>query len=1119
MSQLTVRSRCHAIKSADRASSDLFRFRWQNRILWILLMSVAMVGGALSTAPSGGPLTKLQAEELTLNSAPEAADAQVESKVPEASGDAAALPESVPAPPPILRIVRTEAIFGQPYGVARATIPIQKELGWHPDQPLTVQGKDDRLLYPCHSIRDSDEGAELIVRFLFKGREPLLVDVLSAKGPFVKGHQIPVDEDPAAHEMLMTEWWPSYRDQLIEGPSEELSGVGRDIASIVGRRFDLAVPPRRRNQPQSSNLERQFERSAGMLFGFESVRLAMMKDASPVESLDRSAVLQLPNPIGVPAVPIPHDFDKTAAVELLAAHVPPECFYVRCQSFQNYLWLRGLVMGWGGSLEEMVATPVVDLRVRERIERQLCLDPSIALKLELDQSLEDFALIGGDTYFAEGAAIGVLMQGNKTGRLPVILDLMRRNVAKLGGAEHRMWSINRVSVSSYSTPDNVIRSYHVSSGNVHLVTNSSKLVHLFVGCDKGRNLASLPEFRHARTKFPLTRELTSFLYLSDPFFRNLTSPKTRIEAARRQHAINELRQLNLARMIAVAEGLKANSITDLIEHRLLPPEFGKRADQSSPNWTSEGQLVDSLRGGLGTFLPIADVPVHLATRSEVNAYDDFTNSYLREWRAMDPVSVALHRQPTADPRDERVDIEIVITPYAREAYGFLANYLAPASDQRVKPSKTDVLALTARLRGGDFYNVCIGLRDVAIPFQIEQGKLIKQGQFEHRTFADWRSYAAVSPPGTGGLQLVGAFTKSLQSREFTSPNNSTPAPERSSAPRSGQMWLSALSPAMALPLSFASVAFGGIFDEMSKSYVDTRGDWTVLARDRGMRCEAADELTLEFAPNTSQIQLRVKDVNQANIGPYLHAVSWETGRRQSGENSAWLSRLAATLKFDVSQTRRHVEQLLGGELQCPLGGNYAVIREGETSQLVSDVWGQASRFNETAVPVGYRLPFLAWMRGLNLDFELSRTTLTSRIQLHVDPTVVRDLRRNEKDAADTADLQDEVVQAEREMALNQMFAADQQLSRALNRFDPSGAWTAYLAIPTQPPHNDSDLKKLHAIAARFDLVATDRKYLVITQLTGFTEARSRLERCLKLLDAQLLKPKPLDIKQETKASE
>lgn len=100
-------------------------------------------------------------------------------------------------------------------------------------------------------------------------------------------------------------------------------------------------------------------------------------------------------------------------------------------------------------------------------------------------------------------------------------------------------------------------------------------------------------------------------------------------------------------------------------------------------------MVDSLRGAPGTFLPIADIAVTTATDQEVNAYAEFTQNYRRQWAAMDPVAVALHRHSGEDPRNEHVGLEIAITPYARDAYQFLAGgWLLSRIDVSRHPMRT-----------------------------------------------------------------------------------------------------------------------------------------------------------------------------------------------------------------------------------------------------------------------------------------------------------------------------------------------------------------------------------------------------------------------------------------------
>jgi len=1073
------------------------RFARMSVILALMLSCHLLTAASTSTAFGGQDETTQSTQSET-----DAGEKQKVLKRSEGEPANSAQVENLDQPPPLIpRLVRADAMFGEPYGVARLTIPIASDSKWRPDQPITVRAANERLLFPCHHVQSIGEGDELVIHFLFRGTDPLVVDVVSTSCVLAEKHTISVVTDDFEHRTRLGDWLTHYTNQLVDGPSEELSDVGHDVVAILGRQLGLRTPQAdNSNGEQSSALEKQFERTVGMLLGFESVRLAMMKDTSAVMTDDGPAVSGLPSPFQMRAVPIPHMAPGSAKIERMASYVPPEYFYLRCESLKNYLWMRNLVMGWGGSLDQMVATPVVEYRIRERIERQLCLDPSLAMELDLDASLEDFAIVGGDTYFADGAAVGVLLLAKHPARIAAILSEMRRAVAATGGARHRTWTINGKSISIYETADNAVRSFHAVSGNCHLVTNSSMLVQRFLHCEKGQNLATLPEFSYARSNFPLTRELTSFLYLSDPFFRSLTSPATRIEASRRQRAAAELRQLKLARLIFAAQGLEGNgSIANLIQHRLLRPEFAKRADGAFPDFNQDGQMVDSLRGSLGTFLPIADIAPTKATYLEVNAYAEFTVNYRRQWAAMDPVAVALHRHSGEDSRNEQVDLEIAIAPYARDAYEFLAQRLAPPSNRRVKAPEADVLTLTTQLQGGTNYDVCVGLRDAFVPFRIENGTLIREGDFTDRTFADWQSYAAVTPASISGLQLLGEFTKALQSREIE------PPPEkRGWAPNSWDV----LDNVIHYRRYALRTSLRLIHDASTYAKIRSNGKWTAMAPNAALRNEVTNDLFIEQTVAPAQIRFHLADMSQSKVGPYLQAVSWEAGRRLSGENAAWLNHFAATTRLDLAETRDQVEELLGGEIRCPLGGTYEYLREGDLTQLASTAWGCLSRFDETAVPMNYRLPFLAWLRGLKLNFDLSATTLTSRVELHVDPTVNVKIspavdRTQFRISPDAIDDTVEVIEREqlfkRGRLYERLVVSYGQLRLALDRIDPSGAWTIYLSVPSQSPRDDNDWKRLRSAAAKFQFVTTDHKYDVITNASGFAETHSRLKECIASL--------------------
>ncbi len=140
---------------------------------------------------------------------------------------------------------------------------------------------------------------------------------------------------------------------------------------MLARRLgvNLAAPLARRS---ASGLEVEFERTFGMLFGFESIRLAMMADEIPSSSeVLEAADRRLPGNLTLPSVRVPDTKGNGVRIETLANHVPPEAFYLRCFRVANYRWVRNLVQGWGGDIDGVVATPAADFRIRERIESQL----------------------------------------------------------------------------------------------------------------------------------------------------------------------------------------------------------------------------------------------------------------------------------------------------------------------------------------------------------------------------------------------------------------------------------------------------------------------------------------------------------------------------------------------------------------------------------------------------------------------------------------------------------------------------------------------------------------------------------------------------------------------------
>lgn len=736
---------------------------------------------------------------------------------------------------------------------------------------------------------------------------------------------------------------------------------------MLARRLNLTTPSRSTASASISALETEFERTVGMLFGFESIRLAMMPGKSTTQAQRaEAAVYDLPAPLTIRSVNIPH-VTHDVHPESLSMRVPEECFYLRCFRVRNYHWIRNLVQGRGGSLDGIVATPAVDYHVREKIEKQLALSTTELLQAAVDDHLADCALIGLDPCFNDGAALGILFEAKPGGRLAEIILRERMRVMHEENGREAVVSIQGHSIQKLYTDHHQVRSFHVSDGRYHLVTNSEMLARRFLETGAGiRSPGRLNEYRHSLSQSRQDGNSLAWLYLSDPFFRNITSPQCRIELERRRVSSEDLFTLQTARMAASAEGVDDISTNSLIALGFLPEGFNQRPDHCTIE-SNQDECYDSQRGVHGTFLPIADMALTRCTASELLAYEEFKIQYQKEWRTMDPVMLTFNRRPQTHADRENVVLNIRITPYAQDEYRFLQQFLSrTANDRRLALTDNDLMAVSAQLtKNHRSYLTHIRLADEQIPFRIRDGKIHRTGQNSRMSFARSNAFALVQPGGDEGIHLAVEFMQNVQRRRV--------AAESPQAPR-GRLsafinWI--------LPLQ-------AMIDSAIREHSQRNHGATVLSMDTGIGKNALNHLSTQSAPRPAQLFMQLRDVASSQVYEYLRAYTYVSSRQASAGDAAALNRIADMLQADPSEILSHPEQGLGATFKCPAGGQYQLTGKGERPPYwTSSAWQKPSVLDETAVPDEYQFPFLNWLRGMSLECSLSSTTLQSRLELDV----------------------------------------------------------------------------------------------------------------------------------------
>jgi hypothetical protein len=437
----------------------------------------------------------------------------------------------------------------------------------------------------------------------------------------------------------------------------------------------------------------------------------------------------------------------------------------------------------------------------------------------------------------------------------------------------------------------------------------------------------------------------------------------------------ELKQLRLAGLVAAKEGNSVDSLHFLMDEKYLPAGFAQRPDGSRPLLVGDA-VIDSLRGRPGTFLPIPDMTINKATHGEIAAYAEFANGYRRQWRATDPVIVSMSSSPAGRAGREKVALGILVTPYARERYDVLARYLAPASERRIARLPNDALSMEAGLHeGGRQYQVHVGLQDSKVPYAIREGEIEREGAFESTTYFRRNSYAVVNPSGTGGLRLLGRFTRSLEYGGFEVPAADRPRPQSTGhlVPR----------PAHALGSLLATTVADVLESLFAGSLVEDRGPWTVFGHGAQIRASVLSRLMLEQVAVPAQIRLRMVDVNETAAAPYVHAFTYLESRKISAANAQLMNLLNQQLNVRPHLAQSEAERLLRARLVCPLGGKYQLATGAAAPYWSSSAWTTKSYYDLSEVPRDYRFPFLDWLRGLDVAFNLTPNTLSANVELEV----------------------------------------------------------------------------------------------------------------------------------------
>ena len=463
------------------------------------------------------------------------------------------------------------------------------------------------------------------------------------------------------------------RDPYLQFVLMQLSKTPAEAAEA--RRYLPASVSRRQQWAQRNQQIDLFSIFSGSLAIQESLQLDAMTGTDTDHDADRTvAVASLTGP-SVQSHPWAELLAaRTPRVSELAQCVPDDHLYIRFQSVSKLMKMREQ---FGQAYFYVVGNMKGNFRsagVMERLQRQWMIDTNDLLMPLYDAAVSELAITSSDLFFREGTDATLIMRLNQPKLIRSQLDLMLVSAAKNDpDATIEEGSFNGIPFQHVSTPDRALHVYAAyPTDDLHVRSNSKiafeRILETISGKSTGTNerksLAQADEFRYIRTLMPIgAEEEDGFIYLSDPFIRNLIGAEKKLTQRERLICRSRLQMLDHAQLLFRTQfGRDAQSIDELSEHgclgtsdkplRLTCPQHGEYAIDS-PGIHS----LCSVHGSKEAMIPCCENPVERVSDKQAAEYKQFVLNYSRYWQTFfDPIAVRIQLQP------KKTRVETIVLP-------------------------------------------------------------------------------------------------------------------------------------------------------------------------------------------------------------------------------------------------------------------------------------------------------------------------------------------------------------------------------------------------------------------------------------------------------------------------
>lgn len=552
------------------------------------------------------------------------------------------------------------------------------------------------LLYPAREPAVDQETADVAVLLRSPRWTEVAVDLDFSRANVVRKN----DDNRDSANDLETVWAQAQASRLalLEALAPEFGFYGFACAA-TGRKYNVrdVVLEAERVKDRDKIHKQMFELTTGATAITQSLALDRVKRSEFRDIGRRSIPIASVRGIDIAEHPWKQMMgDKKPSPEPLAKLVPHDNYYITFKSFSKFLDFGDLLDQWVTNAARVYEVNSRDLHLKDRYERQLCLQTTWLGRTLGPLLIRSVAVTGSDPYVREGSDISVLFHvKNRAGFLAGVEQFLAAARKEHGQElEETKEQYHGIAVERFVTPLREVSLHRASFDEFVIYSNSTVGLWRILDTFRGEHpsLGDSLDFQYMRTVFDRNdAQEDGFAFLSDAFIRQLVGPASKIKEKRRLEALTSLSMLTHGAMFAAWEtGRLPAGHQELLAAAALKPEYLFCPEGKPIRWDAAKQTaVSEAYNTLAFATPLVELPIDQITPMEQQAYADFRAEYTRLWRQFfDPVGIRLALDK------KQVKIEVFILPLVQsQQYQMLRQWAGGTGVTYLQPAKLSPMSL------------------------------------------------------------------------------------------------------------------------------------------------------------------------------------------------------------------------------------------------------------------------------------------------------------------------------------------------------------------------------------------------------------------------------------------